>query len=134
MASIGHVAVGMAAARVYRDDAAPQWSSMAWWSDLSMLPDADVIGFALGVEYADPWGHRGATHSLTLAMAIATALGLAAPRFRLRPFHATALETARHASRLRIWAIAGAVLVSHGLLDTLTDGGLGYNESLIPDP
>lgn len=87
---------------------------MAWWSALSMLPDADVIGFALGVEYGDPWGHRGATHSLTLAMAIATALGLAAPRLRPAEVH-----------RVRIWAIAGAVLVSHGLLDTLTDGGLG---------
>jgi hypothetical protein len=74
----------MAAARVYRDDAASQWSSMAWWSALSMLPDADVIGFALGIEYVDPRGHRGATHSLTLAMAIATVLGLSAPRFRLR--------------------------------------------------
>jgi inner membrane protein len=125
MASIGHIAVGMAAARVYRDDEAPQWSSMAWWSALSLLPDADVIGFALGIEYGDPWGHRGATHSLTLALAIATALGLAAPRFRFPRFHPTALETARQAPRLRIWAIAGVVLVSHGLLDTLTDGGLG---------
>ena len=111
MASIGHIAVGMAAARVYRGRAAPQWSSMAWWSALSLLPDADVIGFALGVEYADPWGHRGATHSLTFAMAIATALGLAAPRLRLPAW--------------RTLAFAGVVLVSHGLLDTLTDGGLG---------
>jgi inner membrane protein len=125
MASIGHIAVGMAAARVYRDDAAPRWSSMAWWSVLSMLPDADVIGFALGIEYGDPWGHRGATHSLTLAMAITTVLGLAAPRFRLRRFHATTLETAARGRRMRSWAIAGAVLLSHGLLDTLTDGGLG---------
>ena len=33
-------------------------TSIAWWSALSLLPDADVIGFALGVEYGDPWGHR----------------------------------------------------------------------------
>jgi inner membrane protein len=111
MASIGHIVVGMAAARVYRDGAAPHWSSMALWSGLSLLPDIDVIGFGLGVEYGDPWGHRGATHSLTCAMAIAAALGLAAPRFQLPP--------------VRIWAIAGVVLASHGLLDTLTDGGLG---------
>ena len=84
---------------------------MAWWSALSLLPDIDVVGFALGVTYGDPWGHRGATHSLTFAMAIAAALGLAAPRFRLR--------------RFRTFAIAVVVLVSHGLLDTLTDGGLG---------
>jgi inner membrane protein len=111
MASIGHVAVGMAAARVDRDTAAPRWPSMAWWSALSLLPDIDVVGFALGVEYGDPWGHRGATHSLTFAIAVGAALGLAAPWFRMR--------------RVRTFAAASLVLVSHGLLDTLTDGGLG---------
>ena len=111
MASIGHIAVGMAAARAYRGGVEPRWSSMAWWSALSMLPDADVIGFSLGVEYGDPWGHRGATHSLTLAVGIAAAIGIAAPRFRL--------------PRFRTFAIAAVVLASHGLLDTLTDGGLG---------
>src|SRR5438552_8880460 len=68
MASIGHVAIGMAAARVYE---APRWSSMAWSSALSLVPDADVVGFSLGVEYGDPSGHRGATHSLTFAIALA---------------------------------------------------------------
>src|SRR5436189_586055 len=113
MASIGHIAVGMAAARVYGpavDDAPPRWSSMAWWSALSLLPDADVIGFALGVQYGDPWGHRGATHSLVLALAAGTAIGLAA-RWKNRP-------------ALRTGLMATAVLVSHSLLDTMTDGGL----------
>jgi inner membrane protein len=110
MASVGHIAVGMAAARVYRGGA-PQWSSMAWWSALSLLPDADVVGFALGVQYADPWGHRGATHSLTFSAALGLAIGLAAPRFK-RPAVRTAL-------------IASVVLASHALLDTMTDGGLG---------
>jgi inner membrane protein len=123
MASIGHIAVGMAAARVHRplvDDAAPRlargrgparWKSTAWWSALSLLPDADVIGFSFGVEYGDPWGHRGATHSIAFALALAAAIGLAAPKFKL--------------PRLRTWVVASIVLVSHGLLDTMTDGGLG---------
>jgi inner membrane protein len=111
MPSLGHIAVGMAAARVYRDTPGPRWSSMAWWSALSLLPDADVIGFAVGVQYGDPWGHRGATHSLTFALAVAGALGLAAPAFRL--------------PRWPTFAFAFVVLASHGLLDTLTDGGLG---------
>jgi inner membrane protein len=93
------------------DAAAPRWSSMAWWSALSLLPDADVIGFPLGVRYGDPWGHRGATHSLVFAIALAAGVGLLAPAFR-RP-------------RLRTWVIATVVLASHGLLDTMTDGGLG---------
>ena len=101
----------MMAARVYRHGRVPQWSSAASWSALSLLPDVDVVGFALGVEYRDPWGHRGATHSLTLSVALGFAIGLAARWFR-RPVLRTALT-------------ASAVLASHGLLDTMTDGGLG---------
>ena len=111
MASIGHIAVGMAAARLYHDGRDPGWRSMAAWSALSMLPDADVVGFALGVRYADPFGHRGATHSLTAALAGGIATGLAARAIE-RPARRTAIA-------------ATAVLASHGLLDTLTDGGLG---------
>jgi inner membrane protein len=84
---------------------------MTLWSFLSILPDADVIGFRLGIAYAQPWGHRGATHSLTFCLALAVALGALAPLFRL--------------SALRTTLVAAAVLVSHPLLDTLTDGGLG---------
>jgi inner membrane protein len=111
MASIGHIAVGMAAARIHRPASERRWPAAAWWSALSMLPDADVAGFALGVAYGDPWGHRGATHSLTFALAGAAVVAAVAPRFRL-PAARTGL-------------IAAVVLVSHGLLDTLTNGGLG---------
>ena len=110
MASVGHVALGMAAARVHSDHV-PRWPSMALWSALSLLPDADVIGFALGVQYADPWGHRGATHSLIFSAALGLAIGLAAQHFK-RPAVRTAL-------------MASVVLASHALLDTMTDGGLG---------
>ena len=69
MASVGHIAVGLAAARV--EDQSPTRSAWAqaalFWSLLSLLPDADVIGFAFGVRYEDEWGHRGATHSVTRA-------------------------------------------------------------------
>jgi inner membrane protein len=89
----------------------PTWRSALSWSTLSLLPDADVIGFPLGVKYGDPWGHRGATHSLVAAMITGVVVGAAARRFN-RPFRRTA-----------VFAIA--VLASHGLLDTMTDGGLG---------
>ena len=111
MASIGHIAVGMAAARVYHEGRDPGWRSMACWSALSLLPDSDVIGFALGVSYGDPWGHRGATHSLAAAVAGGVTAVLAA-RVARRP----AIRTA---------VVATLVLASHGLLDSLTDGGLG---------
>jgi inner membrane protein len=84
---------------------------MAVWSALAMLPDLDVIGFALGVQYADPWGHRGAAHSLLMAAALSIAVSAIARRRGL-PFGRTTLFTV-------------IVLASHGILDTMTDGGLG---------
>jgi len=111
MASIGHVAVGMAAARSAGDGRVPSISSMAIWSAISLFPDIDVIGFAMGVRYADPWGHRGATHSVAIAVVVGLAMGAVAARFK-RP-------------GLRYALVAGAVLVSHPLLDAMTDGGLG---------
>src|SRR5262245_37642877 len=115
MASLGHIAVGMAAGRDRR------WTSMLGWSALALLPDADVIVFSFGVRYADPWGHRGATHSIAFALLVATAVALAARKVRLQPDTTYSLRT----YSLRTWLVASLVLVSHGLLDTMTDGGLG---------
>ena len=76
---------------------------------LAMLPDADVITFHFGVAYGDTWGHRGAAHSLIFAGLIVTALGTAIPKLR------------------QGWTLPFLFLAmaSHGLLDTLTDGGKG---------
>src|SRR6185436_4820039 len=134
MASLGHIAVGMAAARVYRDAPSPERPSagaMLLWAALSFLPDVDVIGFSLGVRYGDEWGHRGATHSFAFSIALGLAIGVAA---RFAPWAAVAGPegTARagrevHAAgesspAWRTAVIASSVLVSHALLDTLTDG------------
>jgi len=115
MASLGHIAAGMAAARFDRPSDAPRWSSMAGWSALSLLPDVDVVGFALGVNYGDPWGHRGATHSFTFSVVVGLAVGLAFLR----------LAGARSGQARRTALLAIAVLASHAILDTMTDGGLG---------
>jgi inner membrane protein len=111
MASVGHIAVGLAAARTLDRGHTPRWPSVVAWCTLSLLPDVDVIGFALGVEYADAWGHRGATHSVAMAAALGLAIGLCARWFG-RPAMRTAL-------------FASLILISHPLLDTMTDGGLG---------
>jgi inner membrane protein len=84
---------------------------MAAWSALSMLPDADVIGFGFGVAYGDPLGHRGASHSLFFAALVGAIVGLTALRFGV--------------PRVRAWLLATVVLASHGVLDTFTNGGLG---------
>ena len=114
MASLGHVVVGMAAARAETQGGAvrrPSAAVMLFWAALSFLPDADVIGFGLGVQYGDPWGHRGATHSLAFSLALGAVVGLLAPRYG-RP-------------ALRTGIMAALVVASHAMLDTLTDGGLG---------
>jgi len=114
VASIGHILVGAAASKAYRTGQRTIWSPVAaavFWSGLSLLPDVDVIGFRLGVRYADPWGHRGATHSFAFALAVATIVWIVAKAARL-PAGRTAL-------------VALAVVASHALLDTMTDGGLG---------
>ncbi|MFT3927189.1 MAG: metal-dependent hydrolase [Myxococcales bacterium] len=115
MASIGHVAVGLAAARWEHARPRPLLTSlvasMVLYAGLSLLPDFDVIGFRLGVAYEDPWGHRGATHSLFFALCTGLLVALLA-RLAQRPF-------------ARTFALCFLVVVSHGLLDTLTDGGLG---------
>lgn len=115
MASIGHVIVGMAAGRRLAEGAGrgPRWAWMAGLSALSLLPDADVAAFALGIPYEHPFGHRGASHAVVVGLVVGVGLAVLArslaPRLPLRSLAAT-------------FAI---VLVSHGLLDALTDGGLG---------
>ena len=75
----------------------------------AMLPDADIIGFRFGVEYADDWGHRGASHSLALAALCAAATSL----------------IWKEARSLTGFAFLFLAMASNGLLDALTDGGLG---------
>jgi len=75
----------------------------------AMLPDADVIGFPLGIDYADSWGHRGATHSLLFAAAAAL----------------LAIALIRPQRYVVVSLFLFVAMASHGLLDTLTNGGLG---------
>lgn len=77
----------------------------------AMLPDLDVIGLKLGIAYADSMGHRGITHSLLFALV----LGLLASAFSGR----------LKAAPLVIGLFVFVSCASHGLLDMLTNGGLG---------
>ena len=79
---------------------------------VSALPDADVLGFALGIPYSHPLGHRGLSHGLPFALTLG-ALASLWLRGRNRP-HALALGI-----------LLAAACASHGVLDAATDGGLG---------
>jgi inner membrane protein len=77
----------------------------------SMLPDLDVLGLRLGVPYVSDYGHRGFTHSLFFAAVLALVGACFYRRLRARFF----------AALLFLFA----AVASHGLLDTLTNGGRG---------
>lgn len=77
----------------------------------SILPDVDVLGFRFGIHYGDLWGHRGMTHSLLFAAVIAAIMAL---RFGLRG-----------AERWKMMLLLFVITASHGLLDAMTNGGLG---------
>lgn len=77
----------------------------------AILPDLDVAAFRFGIAYADSFGHRGASHSILFALATGLlALGCA-----------RALRT----TRLTAFFFIGLSTLSHGLLDMVTNGGLG---------
>jgi inner membrane protein len=81
----------------------------------SIFPDVDVLGYALGIDYGHPWGHRGFTHSLSFALL----LSLAVVRCGFPEFVKSSQGW---------WGLLAyffLVTASHGFLDAMTDGGLG---------
>lgn len=114
MPSIGHIAVGAAAGRALLRGVGERGRTavvLTLFSAVSMLPDADGIAFPLGIPYGAPFGHRGASHSLAAAALAGALTGFLGRSLGL--------------SYRRAALAAAAVAASHGLLDTLTDGGLG---------
>ena len=79
-----------------------------------ILPDADVIAFRYGIPYADPWGHRGMTHSIAFALGAAVLLAsLVKPVLR------------EHVSFRALVLYFGLCGLIHIVTDAMTNGGLG---------
>ena len=76
-----------------------------------VLPDLDVLAFQFHIAYSHVLGHRGFTHSLGFALALALLASALAPYLR--------------STRLVSFVFVGLSTISHGLLDMLTNGGLG---------
>ncbi|WP_295569374.1 metal-dependent hydrolase [uncultured Stenotrophomonas sp.] len=102
----------------------------------AMLPDADVLAFALHIPYADAFGHRGASHSLLFASVLAALaavwafLGSGRPWSaqrspgRRRPWSAVSCQP-RLAPTTQAATFVFVCAASHPLLDAMTSGGLG---------
>lgn len=90
----------------------------------AMLPDADVLAFALHIPYADAFGHRGASHSLVFAGVLAALAAVLAFFGSRRPWSAGLCQP-RLASTVQAATFVFICAASHPLLDALTSGGLG---------
>jgi inner membrane protein len=78
------------------------------------VPDLDVIGVWLGVPWGHVLGHRGITHSLPFAAALAAVV--VATAFRGHTWDG---------GRLALGLALFAATASHGVLDAMTNGGSG---------
>ncbi len=108
-----HAIVALAASRtlVRRTD---DKRVLLWAVVCSALPDVDVLSFVMGIPYHHWLGHRGFTHSLFFALLLSAAVvwvGFRDPKW---------IEM-----KWRLLSLFFVVTASHGLLDALTDGGLG---------
>lgn len=77
----------------------------------AVLPDLDVIAFRFGITYASGFGHRGFSHSLFFAVCVAL-IGACVFRCYRTGF-------------ARAFAFLFLSIVSHGVLDSFTNGGSG---------
>ncbi len=80
---------------------------------VSILPDADSIGFKFGVPYDSFWGHRGFTHSIVFAL-LAAIIFTTLFYFRSPP-----------GQKMLIALYLFLCCISHAVLDAMTTGGLG---------
>jgi inner membrane protein len=77
----------------------------------SIVPDFDVVGFGFGIAYADAAGHRGLSHSIAFAALLGALALIGARTLRAPPWVC--------------FVFVFVAALSHGLLDMLTNGGLG---------
>ena len=110
----GHLAVAYAMGKTLN----PAWALTRFWVLTvlcCLLPDVDVLGLVMGIPYDHLLGHRGITHSVVFAIMV----GIVMPRV---------LTSGFSCRTYRYWSLAvyfSLITLSHGVLDALTDGGLG---------
>src|SRR5258706_11392495 len=111
--AITHGFVAIAFGKVF-----PRTKSFKFWLlsiVCSIVPDADVIAFKFGIPYENMFGHRGFTHSVVFAILLALVVVLIGFP-----------EILRTSKQCWIFIFYFFILTaSHGILDAMTDGGLG---------
>lgn len=110
--ALSHAIVALAMGKAFRNKEL-SWRELFLGALCSVVPDLDVIGFSFGIQYGDVWGHRGMTHSVVFAALLAGSL--VALWYRGKP--AVALTG--------LFLYFFLCTASHGVLDAMTNGGLG---------
>lgn len=110
--AFSHALLALALGKVTGQSSFP-WRTVCLGMVCSVVPDLDVIGFYFGIAYGDLWGHRGLTHSLLFAGVLSVLL--------------VGLLYREHPARVKAAVFFYLLLctASHGVLDAMTDGGLG---------
>ena len=108
---ISHSIVATAIGKVVLPKSVPWWY-WALGATVSAVPDLDVIGFHFGIHYGDLMGHRGFTHSIFFAALLAGLVTIA-------------FAGQGQISSWRLFSYLFLATASHGVLDAMTNGGLG---------
>jgi len=112
--TITHAIIGAASAAVFPKKA-PSWRIYLAAIICSTLADADVLAFPLGIPYGHILGHRGLSHSIFFALVLSV------------------IVVCCLFSRFKIFSTNWWIFVylfflvglSHGILDAMTNGGMG---------
>ena len=104
----GHLVGGYAAGTILRVTPGKRFMLLAL--GCSILPDLDVLTFAVGIPYESIWGHRGFSHSILFAIVAGSLLAGIFFRSQRPVYHALAFSF---------------LLILHAILDAFTTGGLG---------
>ncbi len=114
MASIfGHAFAAYALGKSFSKEI-KTWKFWVLGTICAIIPDADVISFAIGIPYEGFWGHRGFSHSLVFAVLLGLLVTLI--------FYSKRLNSKAGLLLILYFTICTA---SHGVLDAMTSGGLG---------
>jgi len=110
--AFSHAIVALAMGKAFQNKEL-SWRELFLGGLYSVVPDLDVIGFHFGIQYGDVWGHRGLTHSVVFAALLAGSL--VALWYRGKP---AVVMTG-------LFLYFFLCTSSHGVLDGMTNGGLG---------
>jgi inner membrane protein len=117
---VGHTLVALTICAPLQRTSLGRTMSMSWWLAalmlVSLLPDLDVL-MLRWLPYSHPFSHRGFSHSLFFALLFTLVIIVCCRLAGLLHGNISTL--------ILVWLLLAAVMASHGLLDALTDGGLG---------